>query len=290
LPGITYSLVNQVEALYGFKMLNGEEVPDIAAARNSVQLDEFGKVVNTARRDNVVEAFAFAADSAPKRQKTDKSSVASDEDFRETEHVRVIRLLAADSQAQLKEHGMDGGKPEVEARKIQELLIRAGFPDKAEMLYVTGHKSAKAPVSISLDALQGVYYHRPDEFNGRPCYQKVFLTSTDITPLGCTGHFISWSRTRQLWKIGQLGEEKAGIAICRQDKPNPAELDQAWCLYEPPAKKATGEGGDGGEGEGGKGEAAQSGQEAGNQKGQEGDAEKGSSTEQGAPAKESGEP
>mmetsp|Transcript_120699 Transcript_120699/g.301145 ORF Transcript_120699/g.301145 Transcript_120699/m.301145 type:complete len:394 (-) Transcript_120699:33-1214(-) len=241
--GVTYALVNQVEAFFGFKMQKGEPVPDFEAARNSVQVDEKGKVINSARTEHIVDSLL--GESAPKRQKRSSNSiVAYDGDYRETEHLRVFRMLTSASEAQLQEYGIDSREGHEMATQIQKLLIGGGFPSGTEMLYVAGHKNSEAPVSKSVDGLQGIYHQKADQFNGRPCYQKVFLTKSAVNPLGCTGHCISWSRSRNLWKIGRLSEEKAGFAICRQDKPTPAEVDQAWCLYEAEAANVNSPGGE----------------------------------------------
>merc|ERR1712060_723037 len=227
-------------------MLKGEPVPDFEAARNSVQVDEKGKVINAARSENIVDSLA--SEQAPKRRKvSDGRKVAFDDDYRETEHLRIIRLLIDGSQARLQEFGLGSSERHETATKIHELLFDLGFSGKIEMLYVTGHKNAEPPKSKDLSAMQGFYYQRADQFNGRPCYQNVFLTNNAISPLGCSGLCISWSLSRNLWKIGQLSDEKAGIAICRQDKPSPFELDQAWQLYQPNAADEDGAGGGQGE-------------------------------------------
>merc|ERR1719291_927454 len=108
------------------------------------------------------------------------------------------------------------------------------------MLYVAGHKGEEAN-SKSMAALQGIYYQRPEPFNERPCYQKVFLTGNAISPLGCAGLCISWTSVRKCWRIGQLSNEKAGFAMCRQDMPSPTELDVRWGIYVAPENQGKAE-------------------------------------------------
>mmetsp|Transcript_15398 Transcript_15398/g.40550 ORF Transcript_15398/g.40550 Transcript_15398/m.40550 type:complete len:425 (-) Transcript_15398:105-1379(-) len=250
--GTVYSLINQIEAMYGFKLLAGkmDEMPDFEAARNSLTYDAKGKVVNAARRD-VSDVFTVVSEKRePKRRKI-LVLVAEAQHYRETEDLSVVRLLTDDCGARLQELNVPEAEEILEAApEIQRLLVERGLTWTPELLYVTGARHTRTAGKKLLDATKGIYYDRSAPFNDRPCYQKVVLR--DGTKLACTGHHISWSNQLALWKIGQLSEAKAGFAVCRQDRPDPFQLDAVWQIFEPKVQdvESLGKGAHPGQGEG----------------------------------------
>lgn len=240
--GQAYPLVINIEAYFGLKMMNGEEVPDIHAARASVKVDEHGKAVNIARRENVQNDYSdrVGTERAPKKHKAVVDLVvASAEDYRETQCLKIIRLRTPfTTELLLAEKLPEQEQVESFADQVHALLSSCGFPDKTELLYVTGSRNQRTPGRVRLDALRGVYYQRPGDYNGRPYFQKVFMTEGENSTFACGGHFLAWSTSQKVWKIGGLDESKAGFAIHREDKPHPVDLESQWLLYEPKNQRA----------------------------------------------------
>mmetsp|Transcript_63807 Transcript_63807/g.185038 ORF Transcript_63807/g.185038 Transcript_63807/m.185038 type:complete len:407 (-) Transcript_63807:117-1337(-) len=231
--GTVYSLVNQVEALFGFKILNGleHELPDVEAARATLKKDEKGNVINTARRENIVDELSIA----PKKPKKNplEVRVARTVDYRPSQYLRVLRLLGDDMSVLLQEQGVpDQEEVESATAKIQQLLAERGFSVlDTDLVYVTGARNLRTPGKRLLDALSGIYYKMAELVNARPVYQKVFLT--DAGQLACSGCYISWSSHTRMWKIGNLANDRAGLAICRQEVADPSALEVEWEIYEP---------------------------------------------------------
>lgn len=232
--GEKYSLINQIEAFFGFHMMNGEdhEVPDIEAARTLVEDDGTGKKVNTARSgDSVKEDFTVMP--TMKRQKKDKVRVARLEDYRSSKDLKMIPLLRDDSEAAL----ADTADPEEvlsAAEDIHRQLVERGFDLGTALLYMTPAKHSRVPNVRMINAVGGIYFRQAELFSGRPYYQHVRLVGPDSNGLACSGNYISWSSHWNHWKIGNLDEGKAGLAICRSDVQAVTDADQPWMLYEPP--------------------------------------------------------
>jgi len=230
--GTVYSLVNQVEAFFGFKIMNGleHEIPDFEATRATLERDEKGNFINTARRDNIVDSLAIA----PKKPKRNpfEVRVARALDYRPSQYLKVVRLLGDDMSVLLQEQGVPEQEAvESAAAQIQHLLAERGFSVlDTDILYVTGARNERTPGKKLLNALSGIYYKMAELFNARPVFQKVFLT--EAGKLACSGCYISWSPAR-VWKIGGLSNDKAGLAICRQEVADPSALEVEWEIYEP---------------------------------------------------------
>mmetsp|Transcript_13538 Transcript_13538/g.47804 ORF Transcript_13538/g.47804 Transcript_13538/m.47804 type:complete len:428 (+) Transcript_13538:81-1364(+) len=251
--GSIYPLVNQVEALFGFKLLAGkvDEIPDIEAVRSSLTYDAKGKVVNVARREGVLDEFTVVKDKPEPKKRKFCVMVAEEQHYRETEYISVVKLLTDDAEARLQKLNVPEAEEVLEAApKIQRLLVERGLTWAPQLLYVTGSRNLRTPGKKLLEATQGIYYDRAVPFNDRPCFQKVSLR--DDKKLACTGHHVSWSNQLALWKIGQLSEAKAGFAVCRQDRPDPFQLDAVWQIFEPKVQdvESLGKGAHPGQGEG----------------------------------------
>jgi len=213
--------------MFGHLMTTGGELPDFQAARNSLVRDENGRIIHEARSENRVEEPEGGATSKKKRRK-----IMDLDAYHETELLRVVRLSDAAV-------GVDEAKDLVQmGTEITKHLSQRGFIKDIELVYVTGSKKQSTPDRSLLDILSGVYHRRPDRFNDRPVYQKVFLHPDAAIGIACKGLYIFWSAVRDAWKIGALDDDMAGLAICCEDKPLPAELEKPWSIFDFDADRA----------------------------------------------------
>jgi len=77
--------------------------------------------------------------------------------------------------------------------------------------------------------LQGIYFEMSQQFNGRPCFQRIVLAHR---PTFSCGIYLSWNGTRSRWQIGGLEDEKLGLAYCADNQPGPATLSKPWMLLD----------------------------------------------------------
>lgn len=224
--GRAYKLVNQVEAMFGVKISNGEDIPDIEAAREACIQDESGKAINVARQEHVVGFDGERAPARKKRRLAEENTagrVVTHADYAEAD----ISVGSAGADASVS----------VAAVEIQRLLVQRGFSTDVKLLSVTC-KDVNVPGHTSADVfamLSGMYYEMGEEFNERPVYQKVFLKE-GRSGLGCHGLYLSWSQARSCWKLGRLGDDVPGYAMCLSDEPRPTEVAAKWLLLAPKAE------------------------------------------------------
>lgn len=230
--GTSFPLLKDIEAKFGKMMLDGkgDEVPDIDLARSMVVTDENGKVVNSARSENIVTDFANAGETGRgKKRKRKRSTVVNEEDYHEHDHLSVLpmEMLKVDAGK-----GSYLGEFKDMAGKIMSGLSQRGFADDAELVCVYAGEGSKFAGIVSL--LSGLYLKSPGTFNDRPLYQKIRLGPADsvCAQLICSGLYIFWSTLRSCWKLGHFDDSKAGFAICREDKASPVGLETKWCLWE----------------------------------------------------------
>ena len=75
-----------IEQMFGNRMLEGQPIPDIDAARNNVKVDENGRTVNVARQENFVSEFEVdAVKELKKIMKKRKFRHVNAEDYHETD-------------------------------------------------------------------------------------------------------------------------------------------------------------------------------------------------------------
>lgn len=215
--GWRYPLLKNIEAYFGMRMLAGLEVPDIEAARNAVQLDENGKPINKARRDNIVETLSHVEhrNKKSRRNRFLEEDEVTNDDFQPSEVLFVVKLLSSKSSKELEKIGVGAlGELDREVSEIKKILEKRGFGEDVKMLYVTGsHKHMQGSTNV-LDCLSGVYYKRPGEINGKSVYQKIVLSESSPIGVECNFLHLFWSSTRSCWKLGKADDTLAGFARC----------------------------------------------------------------------------
>merc|ERR1719401_1929134 len=227
--GWKYFLLKNIEAYFGVRMLAGLEIPDIEAARGSVKLDENGKPINVARKENVQEMFTHQME--PKKKKR-RRLFATDDDFRECDFLSVVQLRASTTSQELEKIGVaDAAALSSQADAIHKTLQKRGFSNDTQVVYVNGRRKDIALSSDLPDLLSGVYYQRPEDFNGYPCYQQIAISEINPGRLACSYLYLFWSAERGCWKLGQLNDAMAGFARCFDSNSNPASVNAKWLLY-----------------------------------------------------------
>merc|ERR1712032_31172 len=105
-------------------------------------------------------------------------------------------------------------------------LLERRFHEKTEFVCVFGN-DLECGITKHLN---GVYYQMPELFNERPYYQKFSRPSAGFPCIILDRLFIFWSSDRSRWKFGALDDNKAGFAVCVDDRPNPTEVREPWEL------------------------------------------------------------
>eukprot|EP00927_Polykrikos_kofoidii_P054468 TRINITY_DN48881_c0_g1_i1.p1 TRINITY_DN48881_c0_g1~~TRINITY_DN48881_c0_g1_i1.p1 ORF type:complete len:395 (-),score=71.74 TRINITY_DN48881_c0_g1_i1:84-1214(-) len=216
--GRMFCLINEVEAFLGMKIQNGGEIPDIDKARNSLEYDETGKLINTARTEGLVAEIS-KPEIQVKSRKRRRIAVFQEEDYNENGRFTLMR--ASEANEDLRKS----------ANTIRTELEKRGFAKADDLIAVC---IGAEPADGLLTALGGVYYRRPDEFAERPYYQKVLLAQGEHEEqaIACRGVFIYWSTQRLCWKIGTLDDSRAGYAFCAEDLAEPVGFSQPWRVLQ----------------------------------------------------------
>lgn len=227
--GTCFKLMKDIEAYFGNLMMQGksEELPDFEAARNSIKLDENGKPINVARRENIVEEFTTPTKEGKKRKR--EQSVVNDEWYRVISHMRALECAAT-----LPDDIPASDELNVELQRIREVLVRLKFPTDTSMVYVLGRVPGCGVAHRRIfDGVQGFYYCMSEDFNGRPCYQKMRAASNNDAFV-CVNVYLFFSALRNAWKLSPfLDDSKAGLALFEEDAATPADLKERWKVYEP---------------------------------------------------------
>eukprot|EP00930_Biecheleria_cincta_P054411 TRINITY_DN4050_c0_g1_i1.p1 TRINITY_DN4050_c0_g1~~TRINITY_DN4050_c0_g1_i1.p1 ORF type:complete len:474 (+),score=86.54 TRINITY_DN4050_c0_g1_i1:147-1568(+) len=227
--GTCFKLVKDIEAYFGNLMLQGkpEEVPDIAAARDSVKLDENGKPIHAARSENIVEEYTVPPKEKKNKRKREHS-VVNDEWYRVVTHIRVLGCSAKlpDDVPAFDELNQD-------LKQIQKILVQRRFAKDTQIVYVLGRVPGCGVANRRiLEGIQGFYYRMPENFNGRPCYQQIRATSVPDR-LACTNMYLYFSALRTAWKCSpMLDDSKAALALFEEDASTPVDLNERWKIYE----------------------------------------------------------
>jgi len=223
--GRVFKLVNDIEAFFGTKMMQGEAIPDIAEARSKILYDEKGKPVNVARRgDNIEDVEAQV-----KKRKLLQQEVGIHL-YQEAPGFSVVQV-----------HGKGEKAPQGDesvrqvAAEIQKCLLGRGFQEDIGLLAVVG----KEPTNAVVTAVAGIYYKMSEVYNDRPCYQRVQQYPGKSGVLACRGQYIFWSTKRDSWKIGALDDGKIGYAFCPEDAPLPTAVEKPWSVLKHPAEAAS---------------------------------------------------
>jgi len=248
--GQGYPLLVNIEAMFGLRMQNGEEVPDIEAAKASVETDDSGKALNVARRENVLNEFSELNTPSGRKRKFTVTATFSEDDYRETQFLKVVTLrIEGAAEALEAEEVPELNEVLKAAERIARLLGERGFAQDITLVYVTGRRNSRTVNGRRLDLVQGIYYQRPQEYNERPYFQGVFTADNNAELLGCTGMYMWWSSAQKSWKLGPLDDAIAANAINMEDARHPSDLQAPWRLWEPrTAARGEGEGGEEGSG------------------------------------------
>lgn len=211
--GVAWSLVKDIEAMFGERMERGETIPDVDAARASVELDEFGKPVHSARSaENIVATFEISKGRKGKRVVREEDYVEDGLQVLALEQLRAKKVTSAEALQN-------------EGDEVRRRLQLRGLAADTAMLYVT-----KSDGGNGSERLSGMYYQKPGLFNQRPLYQRVApLPSGSVVAHAL---HIFWSSARECWKLGMLDDRLAGFAICSDDRATPVGLSAKWLLCE----------------------------------------------------------
>jgi hypothetical protein len=235
--GWKYPLLKNIEAHFGRRIQLGLEVPDFEAARNSVKVDENGKVINVARAENIKEVFTHVeAERRNKKRKRGgellKETDIIDGDYQESSILSVVQLKVSETRDALEAHSVANISGLIsEAEAIHKVLLERGFAENTQLIYVSGKKEAESKRPDTLHGLSGIFYQRPEDFNGRSYFQKIALSSISTVGVGCGHLFLFWNAEPTCWKIGRLDESLAGIARCFDDNSIPVNMATKWLVY-----------------------------------------------------------
>jgi len=125
------------------------------------------------------------------------------------------------------------GELAVAAGRVRSWLQERGFCKDTRLVVV--FRRATLPSdndelnTAGVEALCGVYYRKPDAFQGHPCYQKVEVLPSILT---CSPLHIFWSLARNGWKIGQFNDRKAGYAFRVDEEELSLQSAEPWMLLK----------------------------------------------------------
>eukprot|EP00933_Yihiella_yeosuensis_P044602 TRINITY_DN39870_c0_g1_i1.p1 TRINITY_DN39870_c0_g1~~TRINITY_DN39870_c0_g1_i1.p1 ORF type:complete len:374 (-),score=93.75 TRINITY_DN39870_c0_g1_i1:88-1209(-) len=210
-----WRLLKDIAAMFGMKMLNGEtDLPDFEKAKSERDVD------NLARK-NVVEKFEHVVNESQRPKKKARFKVIDDNDYKPRTKLSVSKI-DVDSCKKNKQKDIN------DELDILNLLEQRAF-SAIELLKVG------APAKETDDLMRnftGTYFKMPDKFNEKPCFQRVRISHKG--GLACPGQYLFWSLRRSGWKIGELDDAKAGLALCCEDVESPTLTTKPWLIWEPP--------------------------------------------------------
>lgn len=229
--GRPFGTVKGVEAMFGVRVLQGQDVPEVDAARAKVKMDEYGRPINEARQD---PAAMRSADDVPATKEKKKEHakdatphkrqrVVPPESYVESPSLTLMRVPATaanDEEAKL--------PPELrgDSVAILQLLTERGFQADTELLALQGRSEGHELARL----LQGVFHARPDKYNGRPYFQQTLRHASGAVV--CRGVYVFWSQGRERWKIGPLDDDVAPYAYLPGDRARPTDAgEKPWMVY-----------------------------------------------------------
>jgi len=214
--GNKWLLMKDLEANYGQMILNGDRIEDLVEIQDLMETDA------TARLQRQSESRASRREGDEPRRK--RRRLAGPGDYLES-RARVLRVLGRTAQG-LRAAGCPGPEElERTQARVAELLRGRGFASAAlDLVAVVGQGQGRAP-----ERLGGVYYRLAEDFNERPCYQRVLVPAVQPPRLACRPEYIFWSSISR-WKIGTLDDSKAGFAFCCEDVAHPVDTAKPWMI------------------------------------------------------------
>merc|ERR1711924_142135 len=110
------------------------------------------------------------------------------------------------------------------AKNICAALTTRGFARGVDIYVLRGCQ----PGDELAPWLNGFFYQLPNSFNGRPAFQKVFMTPRGR--LACSPVYLYWSHTKEWWAIGRLGYDARAVAFTKEDVQVPVGADLQWMV------------------------------------------------------------
>jgi len=163
-------------------------------------------------------------DHAPAR----RYKFAKNEDYEEVKAFGVFKCPLSDKQKKA------CGEAFAEHQEIQAALVERQFKGPSLLLTsLAKSKKSKEPVPQTqiVENMCCFWYKRPDDFCGKPCFQRVFMKKLEPTGkkvLICSESHIFWSKEYNCWKIGVLNEDMAGYLKCEDPAGLPWETKRTW--------------------------------------------------------------
>lgn len=225
--GRAFTTVKDIEMFFGAQVLKGQEIPEIAIARDGVQTDESGRVINHARRE-ITETLT--ADDVQKPGEKRKRGRWGPDSYTESDSLIFLQVSSAADWSPMGVPGEDVKELQRSAAEIQASLVAdRGFPEMVKVWVTRGCESERLQ-----PALTGFFYQLTDAFNHRPVFQRIFKSSVAAAPLGCLGVYVFWSASRSKWTIGPLGDDDHAYAFAVTDAQGPAEPNLRWMMLKDP--------------------------------------------------------
>eukprot|EP00929_Paragymnodinium_shiwhaense_P069826 TRINITY_DN3525_c0_g2_i1.p1 TRINITY_DN3525_c0_g2~~TRINITY_DN3525_c0_g2_i1.p1 ORF type:complete len:336 (-),score=94.43 TRINITY_DN3525_c0_g2_i1:393-1400(-) len=176
--GRIWKLITDIEAMFGKLDELGEKLPDFELARASIEYDENGKPIQTARK-NVKDVSELHQAEKPEKK---KRKYASTFEYEDCPSLKVMKFDPSDAKS-LKKHAAFGlaSKGDLDelvtkALKTQEFLETRGFAAKTPLVYVAktakikeDDKEKAAKKEKFVDYLRGLYYQRPADYRELAC-------------------------------------------------------------------------------------------------------------------------
>lgn len=184
----------------------------------------------TSKPATVISAMAAEKGTGGvKRRKTHHSferpaKIAEPKDFEEVSGMRVLQLAGSALESLQAASVEDAEKLASDAQNLQAVLSGYHFEDTS-LLYVFQSGEQQHPAAVFVD---GFYYKRPTDHNGRDAYQKIVPLAAPAPEdpekpappprAACSSFHIYWSTLWDgHWKIGKMDSDDCGAgyaAIC----------------------------------------------------------------------------
>jgi len=99
---------------------------------------------------------------------------------------------------------------------VQALFGGQGVSEPMQFAVVS---ASRAATECKLEhRISGLYFALRREYDGRPCYQKVYMSPNRPGTLTCKSLYIFWSCLHGCWKLGPtLNDGIAGYAYCTEN-------------------------------------------------------------------------
>jgi len=238
----SFGTIRQIEAFFGARVLAGEELSLVGEARAAAKAKygDYPPSFNPLRRTTDGGTIKEAVDSgvldvAEVQQVAEgnASKEVSPDDYCQSDAVAMMCMSLQSAMAGATEElravgAVDAPELACSCKDISEALLERRFEKDVEILAVFRRAPQKDDSQnlMVIDCVRGVYVRLPESFQGRSCYQRVLKG-----PTGPCGHkfLVFWSAARGVWKLGELDDSKAGLALS-EGFATMTSLEQPWKL------------------------------------------------------------